>query len=184
MRREKTDPSGMLILQLKWDTEYEIQARKGGYLNQFRAVNTKDINKDPANPVVTLNMEFVLEPIFENTEVVLQDIYYDYDKWDIRNDAKPALEALAKMLVENPGLRIQLSSHTDCRGEDDYNMDLSQKRAQSAVDFLIGQGIRADRLVAVGYGESKLAVECPCDQCTEAEHQQNRRTTFKILPRE
>lgn len=184
IRREKTDDNGMLILELALDQEYTIQARKAGYLNQYRAINSADLPRDPNNPIYTHNMEIVLEPIFENTEVVLQDIYYDYDEWFIREDAKPALDALAKMLKDNPQIRIQLSSHTDCRGEDAYNQDLSQKRAQSAVDYLIAQGIRTERLLPVGYGESRLAVDCPCTQCTEEQHQQNRRTTFKILPRE
>jgi outer membrane protein OmpA-like peptidoglycan-associated protein len=184
MRREKTDANGFLVLELEYGKEYTIQAQKRGFLNQHRALSTTEVTKDQTNPVFTYNMEIVLEPIFENTEVVLQDIYYDYDEWFIREDAKPALETLAKMLNENPQLRIQMSSHTDCRGEIDYNQELSQKRAQSAVDFLIAQGIPAHRLIPVGYGESRLAVNCPCEQCTEAQHQQNRRTTFKILPRE
>lgn len=183
-RRERTDAQGLLIIELELDQEYVFHARRPGFLNQIRPLSTMHTPKDTANPIYTYNLEIVLEPIFENTEVVLQDIFYDYDEWVIREDAKPALEALAKMLRENPQLRIQLSSHTDCRGEDDYNQDLSQKRAQSAVDYLIAQGIATPRLVPVGYGESRLANTCPCEQCTEDEHQQNRRTTFKILPRE
>jgi outer membrane protein OmpA-like peptidoglycan-associated protein len=183
MQRERTDANGLLILEVEWDKEYEVLARRGGFFNQNRVVST-DIEKDPANPIYTHNVEIVMEPIFEDTEVILQDIYYDYDEWFIREDAKPALTSLAKTLRENPQLRIQLSSHTDCRGEDDYNLDLSQKRAQSAVDFLIGLGIPMERLVPVGYGENRLAVGCACEQCNEDQHQQNRRTTFKILPRE
>jgi outer membrane protein OmpA-like peptidoglycan-associated protein len=147
-------------------------------------LSTKSVPFEPGNPVYTFNMEIVMEPIFEDREIVMQDIYYDYDEWFIRDDAKPALEALAKMLKDNPQLRIQLSSHTDCRGELDYNQDLSQKRAQSAVDYLVSQGIPVSRLVPVGYGESRLDVQCACETCSEEEHQQNRRTTFKILPRQ
>jgi outer membrane protein OmpA-like peptidoglycan-associated protein len=181
MRREVTDSKGLLIFELGWDRSYEFQAIKKGYLNQYRAFSTMDIKKDRSNPVTTYNMEIVLEPIFENTEIVLHDIFYDYDEWAIRDDARPSLDALAKILKENPNLRIQLSSHTDCRGEDDYNQDLSQKRAQSAVDYLVSQQIQSDRMTAVGYGESRLAVNCNCTDCTEDQHQQNRRTTFKIL---
>ncbi len=183
-RRENTDTRGLLVLELDWDKEYRIEARRAGYLNQSRTVSTAGIVKDSMNPVFTYNLEIVLEPIFENTEVVLQDIYYDYEESFIRDDAKPTLESLAKMLRENPQLRIQLSSHTDCRGNDDYNQDLSQKRAQSAVDFLIAQGIVTQRLIPVGYGESRLAIDCACTSCTEDQHQRNRRTTFKILARE
>jgi outer membrane protein OmpA-like peptidoglycan-associated protein len=184
MRRERTDGNGVLILKLEWDKDYTFHTRHTGYLNQTRKVTTRDIVKDPANPVHTINMEIVLDPIFEDKEIVLQDIYYDYDEWFIREDAKPALDSLAIILGQNPQLRVQLSSHTDCRGEDVYNQELSQKRAQSAVDYLIARNIAAARLVAVGYGESRLAVDCGCDNCTEAQHQQNRRTTFKILSKE
>jgi len=74
-----------------------------------------------------------------------------------------------------------LTSHTDCRGTDEYNLDLSQKRAQAAIDYLMSTGISAKRLEAVGMGESSLAVNCVCEDCTEDQHQKNRRTTFKII---
>ena len=78
-------------------------------------------------------------------------------------------------------INIQLSSHTDCRGEEQYNTDLSQKRAQSAIEYLMSKGIPASRLVAKGYGETQLVDTCNCEQCDEAQHQKNRRTTFKVL---
>ena len=74
-----------------------------------------------------------------------------------------------------------MSAHTDCRGEFEYNKVLSQKRAQSAVDYIVSQGIASNRLVARGYGESQAIVDCVCDSCTEDQHQANRRTSFKIL---
>lgn len=92
--------------------------------------------------------ELVLTPIFKEVEIVLENIYYDLDRWNIREDAKPTLDVLAAMLKENPGLQIELASHTDSRGSNAYNLDLSQKRAQSVVDYLISQGIDARRLVA------------------------------------
>jgi len=88
---------------------------------------------------------------------------------------------LIKVLNENPTIRIQLSSHTDCRGKDDYNRDLSAKRAQSAVNYLIVNGIEASRLYAQGYGEERPDIDCDCTKCTEDEHQANRRTTFKVV---
>jgi len=184
MRREVTDQNGLLIFALGWDKSYTFQAIKKGYFTQNRAFSTTDLKKDRSAPVTTYQMEIILDPIFENTEIVLQDIYYDYDEWFIREDARPSLDSLSAIIKDNPSLNIQLSSHTDCRGEDDYNLELSQKRAQAAVNYLVDQGIPESRLIAVGYGESRLAKECPCEQCTEAEHQQNRRTTFKILPRQ
>ena len=83
--------------------------------------------------------------------------------------------------MQNPQVKIQLSSHTDCRSSNTYNETLSQKRAESAVNYLISKGLDPVRLIAKGYGESQPAVGCDCKKCTEEEHQANRRTTFKVL---
>ena len=91
------------------------------------------------------------------------------------------LNELAETLLQNPEIRIELASHTDCRGNARYNEDLSQRRAQSAVNYLISKGVAAERLGAKGYGENQLSVDCVCARCTEKEHQANRRTTFKII---
>ena len=122
----------------------------------------------------------VLDKVFKNKEITLENIYYDYDKWNIRPDAEPSLNQLVKILNENPSIRIELASHTDCRGDSDYNGSLSAKRAQSAVYYLMQNGIDASRLDARGYGEERPAINCVCDDCTEDEHQANRRTTFTI----
>jgi peptidoglycan-associated lipoprotein len=163
------------------NTDYVFRAERPGYLTNTGKFSTKGMAKDPDNPVQTYDLEIVLDKIYRNREIVLENIYYDYDKWDIRPDAEPTLNRLAEVLKQNPAIRIQLGSHTDCRGNDNYNQDLSRKRAQSAVDYLIGRGIDAERLSAVGYGETQPAVDCPCSRCTEAEHQVNRRTTFKVV---
>ena len=111
----------------------------------------------------------------------LENIYYDFSKYEIREDAKPTLDMLVRMLRENPETKIQLSSHTDCRGNDAYNEWLSQKRAESAVNYLIEKGVDVDRLTAKGYGETRPTNTCSCNNCSEEEHQANRRTTFTIL---
>lgn len=172
---------GLFSLELDRETDYNFFASRENYLNDEARFSTKGIGKDPKNPVLTFEIEIVLEQIFENREIVLEDIYYDFDQWFIRDDAKPTLDELTRALQLNPDRKIQLSSHTDCRGNDNYNRGLSQKRAQSAVDYLIGKGIDASRLTAVGYGENQLRVECVCTRCSEEEHQINRRTTFKFI---
>lgn len=177
----KTGAEGFLTIELLENTDYRFFASKENYLSGEAFFSTKGIGKDPKNPEVTYELEIVLDKIFKNKEITLENIYYDFDKWDIRDDAKPTLDQLAKNLILNPQIRIQLASHTDCRGNDRYNEDLSQKRAQSAVDYLIQKGISPDRLIAKGYGESAPAVECFCNRCTEDQHQSNRRTTFTIL---
>lgn len=111
----------------------------------------------------------------------LENIYYDFDKWNIREDAKPELDKLVKIMTDNPTLKIELSSHTDSRGADDYNLKLSDKRAHSVVSYLESKGISPSRMQAVGYGETKLINSCDNDSnCSEEKHQQNRRTEFEI----
>ncbi|MEZ5037464.1 MAG: OmpA family protein, partial [Chitinophagales bacterium] len=90
-------------------------------------------------------------------------------------------DALITILKDNPTVKIELASHTDCRGAELYNLKLSQQRAESVVNYLIEKGIVANRLVAKGYGETQLLEKCVCTNCTEEQHQKNRRTTFKII---
>lgn len=180
-QKVKVADDGLFKLELTDNMDYTFTASLDGYLANGTRFSTRGIGKDPANPVQTFEVEIVLDKIFRDREIVLENIYYDYDKWDIRPDAEPTLNRLADVLRQNPSVRIQLGSHTDCRGNDGYNAELSQKRAQSAVNYLIGKGIAAERLGAVGYGETAPAVDCACGRCTEPEHQANRRTTFKIV---
>jgi len=172
---------GFFKMDLAENTDYVFNATMEGYLSNSTRFSTKGIAKDPANPVQTFEIEIVLDKIFRNREIVLENIYYDYDKWDIRPDAEPTLNRLAEVLRQNPAIRIQLGSHTDCRGNDGYNQTLSQRRAESAVNYLITKGIDGNRLAAIGYGETQPAADCACARCTESEHQTNRRTTFKVL---
>jgi outer membrane protein OmpA-like peptidoglycan-associated protein len=110
-----------------------------------------------------------------------EEIYYDFNKWAITSAARPLLDKLATFLLESPYVPVELGSHTDIRGTDKYNMTLSEKRAQSAVDYLVDKGVSKSRIVAKGYGKSMPAIKG--DHLTEAEHQMNRRTTilFRIF---
>ena len=108
-------------------------------------------------------------------------IYFDFDQWEIREDSKKVLNELAYKLAKYPTLRIRINSHTDTRGTDMYNQVLSEKRAQSTRDYIAEVGnIDLDRLSFKGYGESKPITNCG-DFCTEAQHQQNRRSEFEIV---
>lgn len=176
----KTGADGYFKIIAAAQTDYKFTANKEEYLSNYTKFSTKGVGKDPNKPIQTFEVEIVLDKIYRNKEIVLENIYYDYDKWDIRPDAEPTLNKLADMLTQNPTIRIQLGSHTDCRGNDSYNQNLSQKRAESAVQYLTGRGISTERLGAIGYGEGSPAADCNCNKCTEQEHQQNRRTTFKI----
>ena len=172
---------GLFSLALEENTDYRFLASKEGYLNTSAEFSTREIAPDPNVKEQRFVLEIVMEKIYRDQEIVLENIYYDFDKWDIREDAKPTLNSLVATLKLNPQIRIELGSHTDCRGNDNYNSLLSQRRAQSAVDYLVANEINAERLSAVGYGESVSRVDCVCARCTEDEHQMNRRTTFKIV---
>jgi len=110
--------------------------------------------------------------------IIVRNILYDYDKWNIRPDAAIELDTMIMLMKANPEIKIELGSHTDERGSAEYNRVLSQKRAQAAVDYMIAHGIPQDKIIAKGYGEDTPAIK---GAKTEEEHQTNRRTTFKVL---
>ena len=173
----KAGADGFFRIEATENTDYVFLGSKEGYLSNSTRFSTKGI---PSTISQTFEVEIVLDKIYIDREIVLENIYYDYDQWNIRPDAEPTLNKLADMLRQNPDISIELGSHTDCRGVDSYNQTLSQRRAESAVNFLTGKGISAERLSAVGYGEQSPAVNCACNKCTEEQYQANRRTTFKI----
>ena len=134
-------------------------------------------------PAVAGNKPKEIPPLLEVGKTYrIENIYYDFDKWNIRKDAEHSLDSLISILKEYP-VNVEIGSHTDCRGTVEYNETLSQKRAESVVNYLIKQGIAPSRLTARGYGKSMLINHCNCEagiNCTEAGHQANRRTEFKI----
>ncbi|OWY21838.1 hypothetical protein BVG80_12305 [Sphingobacteriales bacterium TSM_CSM] len=108
-------------------------------------------------------------------------IYYDLDQYYIRDDAKVELDKIVAFMKENPGVVIQLKSHTDSRGTKEYNQTLSAKRAQAAVDYIVSKGVARNRLTAMGLGETQPVNECTDGvNCPEEKHQKNRRTEFVI----
>ena len=122
-----------------------------------------------------------MNSLTKGARMELSNIYYDYDKADIRTDAAFILNDLYQVLISNPTLEIELSSHTDSRGSDSYNQKLSQRRANSAVQYLIDKGIAASRLVAKGYGETRLVNQCANGvTCSDEQHQANRRTEIEV----
>jgi outer membrane protein OmpA-like peptidoglycan-associated protein len=112
----------------------------------------------------------------------LNSIYYDLDKADIRPDAAVELDKIVNFLQDNPQVNLELGAHTDSRATAIYNQKLSQRRAESAVKYILQRGISKDRIKPKGYGESQLINECADGvDCPEEMHQQNRRTEFKII---
>ncbi len=176
----RSDDDGKAFKELLMETNYVIKASKKGYLNRVVDLSTMNIDFEGQNSQ-TINLEIKMDKIFVGQEIVLQNIYYDFNKWDIRKDAEPTLDQLSELLHANPDIKIELGSHTDCRGEDKYNLDLSQKRAESVVQYLINKGIDPERVIPKGYGETQPNILCDCDNCSDEDHQENRRTSFIII---
>ena len=111
------------------------------------------------------------------------NILYEYNSAKLTPTSTSDIDNnLLKLLKDKPNLRVEIMSHTDSRGNDDYNMSLSQQRAQSVLNYLVAKGISRDRLVAKGYGETRLKNKCSNGaSCSDEQHQTNRRTEFRIL---
>lgn len=176
-----TNSTGHFLLLIDAEKNYRITATRNGYLTKSDFENSTGFLKIDED-TVKATTEITLDKIYKNVEVKLSNIYYDFNKWNIRPDAAIVLDTLVTMLKENPNIKVEIGSHTDSRGSDSQNLTLSQKRAQSVVDYLVLHGIDAKRLTPKGYGETDLVNKCDDGvPCTEEEHQQNRRTTFKVL---
>jgi len=199
--RDNTGESGEFRFMLNEDVDYIFLASKEGYLNGKEKETTKGQDKS-REFLATILMTSIDKPI------ELPNILYDFNKWDLRPESMVSLDKLVETLNDNPNVTIELMSHTDSRDTEEYNMELSQKRAQAVVDYLIAKGIDPERLSARGYGESRPKVvdaeiasmydflregnilneqfinSLPNDEQKEIAHQINRRTEFRVLSTE
>lgn len=174
---------------LEPDHDYTAVITKEGYYPDSISFNTIGVIDDytikktiKLNPKPVVPDEEETETITVNQAIRLNNIYYDFDKWDILPDAEEALDYLIDIMEEYPDIVVELSSHTDSQGRDSYNKTLSQKRAESAKYFMARNGIDPNRIVPVGYGEEQIINRCTNGvKCTDDEHRQNRRTEFKII---
>jgi outer membrane protein OmpA-like peptidoglycan-associated protein len=187
-----TGREGTFNFRVYTEEDYYILGEKPDYLTTRVIFSTigKSIPKENLTKLVT-NTQFTikvpLDRIIIDKAIVMENIYYDLDEDYIRADAAVELDKLVAILEDNPEIKIELSSHTDSRQTADYNMDLSNRRAQSATTYIIEAGIDPERITAKGYGESQLLISdeeinrLPNVEEQEAAHQRNRRTEFKIL---
>jgi outer membrane protein OmpA-like peptidoglycan-associated protein len=171
------DDNGNYWTRLKAGVDYQFKPVMDGYLKQDgMSITTSDKKRS-----AVIKADFQMDKIQMEKPIVLDNIYYDLDKWSIRKDAAAELDKFVSVLLSNPQISIELHSHTDARADDNYNYSLSEKRAKAAVDYLIKKGIDPNRLKWKGYGETVLMNPCGNGvKCKEEEHQQNRRTEFKI----
>jgi len=169
-----TDSYGYYSLSIEAGNTYKVYATVDDF---YTANESVIVTADNCNQ----NLDLALEAIVMNQAVTLNNIYYDSGKSTIRQDAIPELENLVSLLNNNPGISVTICSFTDSRGKDSQNLELSQRRAKSVVDYLISRGVNANRLISKGLGESELINECANDvPCTDEQHQANRRTVFKV----
>ena len=178
-----TDSLGFVLFPIDSNVTYHILAEKMNFFSNSTTFITENntFRKDSVSPVL-VNRYYAaklnLQQIQVGKEILLEHIYYDYNKADIRHDAEPDLQLLIDFLKKNPGIVIELGSHTDSRGNDAFNLKLSKARAKSAVDYIVSNGVDATRIKPIGYGETKHKI---AEALTEEEHQINRRTEFKIV---
>ena len=175
--KTSTTDDGSFKFNLDEESDYAIEAGKTNYRTAAgEPLTTKGLTES-----TTLKRDMFLEAIVIGKAIKLENIYYDFDKSDIRPDAAVELDKLVTIMKENPTIWIELGSHTDSRGNDQYNQWLSQSRANSAVQYIIDRGVDKSRISAKGYGESMLVNNCSNGvKCSAADHQLNRRTEFII----
>jgi len=173
---ELEDNNGIIKMRLNESTNYTFYATAEEYFD--KTAKFSSVGKGPGDYSLTIE----LDKLSTGKQITLEDLYYDLDKYNIRPDAAIVLDQLAKILTDNPEVRIEIGSHTDSRATAEYNMKLSQNRSESVVAYLISKGIAKSRLVAKGYGESQLINICADGvDCPEVDHQANRRTVIEIL---
>jgi len=176
-----TDDDGAFKLEkLIAEYEYTLNVVREDYRDAFRKLKT--LNNEP--------MDLVQRMIPKDNEIITykdnvpkfntQAVYFDFDKHNIREDAKKELDRLADYLVENGNIKLKIESHTDSRGSDTYNKYLSERRAQSTKDYLLAKGVGADQIIsAIGHGEEQLVNDCSNSvRCSREAHQLNRRSEF------
>ena len=203
-----TDKNGEYSFSLDCSQTFTLVASSLYYSKEEHIINTANYNRAPeleANKFLTKMTDAEMEefiastkeaqnPVKEKVEVIdkteiekeevvsIDEIYFDFDKSDIREDATEELDKVVDMMKENTSIKIEVASFTDSRGSSAYNLKLSNRRAQSTIDYLVSNGIDKSRISGKGYGESRMKNKCVNGvECSELAHQKNRRTEFTIL---
>ena len=154
--------------------QYAVQASRLGYENGVGTMEKSEGGK--TSIIVSLEP---IKPIITETEVILEPIFFEFDKSNITEQGATELNKLIEVMNEYPEMVIFAKSHTDNRGGDKYNMNLSERRAKTTVQYVVSKGISKERITGQGFGESEPKVDCK--KCTEEEHSKNRRSEFMIV---
>lgn len=171
-----TTTTQAITTKLNCETTYNLAASKEGYENGSHTIESSVEGGDLA---INIELQPIKAPIITETQVVLQPIFFKFDKSDITPQGASELDKLVTVMTDNPDMIILVKSHTDNKGTDEYNKDLSNRRAQATVAYVVSKGISEARIFGKGFGKSDLKVNC--NPCTQEEDSQNRRSEFMIV---
>lgn len=181
------------VRKAKLATEERIKEEKRAKEEAKRAKEQEKKRKEEARIIAEKERKERVEKAIANEPAVVRQgkrivikaepkVHFDYDLWYIRLKSKETLDNIVRILKDNPGIQLEIGTHTDIRGNNKYNLDLSQKRSNSVLEYLTSEGISKKRLSAKGYGESKTIIKCATEEsCTEQQHEINRRCEFVIV---
>ncbi len=170
-----SDDKGSIHAELPRNSEFEIKTTHKGYINDERPLNTN-------TKVEKVSIPVEIKQVQVGSTLNTKELSFDFNKWNLKPDSKSELNGIVKFLKENPTVKIEFSSHTDSRGSDQYNMELSKRRTQSCVNYLVSQGVIKDRIIGKWFGESQIVNQCKDGvSCTDEEHGVNRRTVITVI---
>ena len=175
---EVRHPSDIVVKAVAYPCNYVVDVKQNCNSDCLAMQVVKPTKNVPIQPAPR---DLLLDKFSIGMKWKLDNIHYDFDKWNIRADARPILDSVVTIMKIYP-INVELSAHTDCRGSYSYNDQLSDRRAKAAVDYIVSKGINQNRIVAKGYGEYQLLNRCKDGVwCSEADHQLNRRTEIKVI---
>ncbi|MFS4482380.1 OmpA family protein [Hyunsoonleella sp. 2307UL5-6] len=179
--KQLTDKNGGFVFDVLPFEEYTISTEKDGYVNKtsnfsaskgFETTYSKNLELDTTAPKI--------EKVNNNLAIVIENIYFDSAKWSLKQESHISLDKIVSVLTKHPEIKLSINAHTDNKGRASYNMNLSKKRAASALQFLVENGINKNRLEFKGFGELEPKIDCKSN-CTDQDLQENRRVEFIIL---
>ena len=180
---KKSDDEGKWAFHVRKDREYKVVLEKDDYISHNEIIPQHNDSEELRNEVLSRMNPFSMKYEARKDLVIqIDNIYFDFNSSYIQKESYPVLEKLKDFLNENPNVKVELSAHTDCLGEDKYNLWLSKRRAKSSKEYLVNAGISADRIESKGYGEQRMIVkDCELQKKDDSQAQKNRRVEVKIL---
>ena len=172
---QMSNMNGEVLYDVECQKPYTIEVFKDGYVSKSFPVAKISQGKVIVDAVID-----PIEVIVTETEIILNPIYFEYNKSNITKKGAAELDKLVYVMSQNDKLKIYVKAHTDSRGTDEFNLDLSERRANATVAYIVSKGISIDKITGKGFGESEFKVDCQ-ENCTEEEHALNRRSEFMIL---